>query len=490
MAKITVVGLGAGDLEQLPFGIYQMLTEKGAPLFLRTKHHPVVEQLAEQIGHYHSFDDIYEKNIQFEQVYEEITIQLITEARKRGHIIYAVPGHPFVAEKTVQLLVEKHQQGEIEVDIKGGQSFIDAMFTSLEIDPIQGFQFVDALDLQRHQLMYKQHIIICQVYDQMVASEVKLTLMEDLPYDYEVVVIAAAGSQYEEKRKVPLYELDRHVQLNNLTSIYIPPVKDEQILYHQFSVLRSVIAELRGPNGCPWDKEQTHETLKAYLIEECYELLEAIDEKDFDHMIEELGDVMLQIMLHSQIGEDDGLFSIDDVIRELTSKMIRRHPHVFSDIDVENSDEVVTNWEAIKKKEKTEKQPSILDSVAKSLPALSKSYKLQKKAAKVGFDWPNVKEAWLKVREELTEFEDELTSTSRNKREIEKEFGDILFALVNIGRFYDIEPEAALTMTNQKFSKRFRYIEEKVRAIGKELKKVSLEEMDQYWEEAKCLEEE
>lgn len=488
MGKITVVGLGAGDLEQLPYGIYQVL-KSGLPLFFRTKDHPVIHDLKGEINHYETFDEIYEVNDRFDDVYNEIVNKLIAEAEKEGHIIYGVPGHPLVAEKTMQMLIEKQKKGEIDVEIKGGQSFLDAMFTSLQIDPIEGFQLIDAHNLQRDHVQYRHHVIICQVYDQMIASEVKLTLMEDLPYDYEVFVVTAAGSHKEKVQQIPLYKLDRFVQLDNLTSVYVPPVKDERLLYHQFSVLRSVISELRGPNGCPWDKKQTHESLKKFLIEECYELLEAIEEQDIDHMVEELGDVLLQIMLHAQIGEDEAVFSIDDVIRGLTEKMIRRHPHVFGDVNVANADEVVENWEQIKKKEKKEQQKSILDSVSKALPSLSKAYHYQRKAAKIGFDWDHVNEAWKKVQEELKEFEQEIKREDKKTLSQKKEFGDLLFALVNIARFYDIEPEEALTMTNHKFYQRFCYIEEMAKYNNRKLEEMTLKEMDSYWEEAKKLEE-
>jgi len=487
MGKITVIGLGAGTLDQLPFGIYKMLTSNER-IFLRTKHHPVIDELIDELTDIRTFDEEYEKIDNFDDVYKVIVQQLIHEAKIQKRIIYAVPGHPLVAEKTVQLLLEKEKNGEIEVEIKGGQSFLDSMFTSLKIDPIEGFQLVDAQELNRHELQYRHHIIISQVYDQMMASEVKLTLMEDLPYDYNVYIVTAAGSSQEKIQEVPLYELDHNVTLDNLTSVYVPPVKDDQILYHQFSTLRSVIAELRGPNGCPWDKKQTHQSLKKYLIEECYELLEAIDSDDIDHFVEELGDVLLQIMLHAQIGEDNGLFSIDEVINELTSKMIRRHPHVFGDVDVKTSEEVVQNWEQIKKGEKGDKKDSLLDDVAKSLPALSKAYHYQKKAAKVGFDWPDVQDAWKKVFEEIKEFEKEIHASENEKVQLQKEFGDMLFALVNIGRFYGIEPEEALTMTNHKFYQRFSYIEEMARKMSKKLQDMTLEEMDQYWEKAKDFE--
>jgi len=310
--------------------------------------------------------------------------------------------------------------------------------------------------------------------------------MEELPDDYEVSIVTGAGSSAQMILKVPLFELDRVTTVNNLTSVYVPPVQDEHMLNHQFSALRAVIAELRGPNGCPWDLKQTHKSLKKYLIEECYELNEAIEEDDDDHVVEELGDVLLQVMLHSQIGADDGIFSIDDVIRTLTEKMIRRHPHVFSNKSVTGTEEVLSNWEQIKRAEKESgEKESILKSVAGSLPALSKAYHIQKKAAKAGFDWDDVESAWNKVREEIQEFKDEVTKSDSDQEKILAEFGDILFAFVNIGRFHGIEPEEALSATNHKFKRRFEFIEKKANEQNSSLEEMSLEEMDSYWDEAK-----
>lgn len=484
---ITIVGLGAGDLNQLPFGVYRLLTQS-KHIFLRTKEHPVINELSDQIQ-FESFDNIYEQYDDFDQVYTSIADILLTKANDMN-ILYAVPGHPLVAEKTVQFLLREGRKKGYTIQIEGGQSFLDSTFQALEIDPVEGFQLVDAFDLNRELLQLKSHVIITQVYDQMIASEVKLTLMEQLPDDYKVKIVTAAGSSLQEIKEVELYELDRETTINNLTSVYIPPVKDETILYHQFSSFRHIIAELRGPNGCPWDKEQTHQSLKKYLIEECYELLEAIDKDDIDHIIEELGDVLLQVVLHSQIGEDEGMFSIDDVIKGVAEKMVRRHPHVFGTQTVQDSEEVLANWEEIKRKEKgTREETSVLDAVASSLPALSKAFHLQKKAAKVGFDWPSVKGAWEKVKEELQEFEDEI-DTNRDHSLIMKEFGDLLFAFVNVGRHYKIEPEEALSSTNVKFYDRFRHIEKRAIENSQELQNMSLEEMDYYWNEAKKLDRE
>lgn len=484
MNKITVLGLGAGDLDQLPVGIYKLL-QKTENLFLRTKDHPVIQELEAEGLTYQSYDAVYEMHDQFEEVYQEIVNSLVAESKEKS-ITYAVPGHPLVAEKTVQLLIELANQGKVEIDIKGGQSFLDAMFTSLKIDPIEGFQFVDATDLEQEYITFRQHLIICQVYDQMTASHAKLKLMEQLPDDYEVTIVTAAGSEAERIRTVPLFELDRDTSINNLTSVYVPPVKQAADLYHQFETLRSVIATLRGPEGCPWDQKQTHESLKKYLLEEAYELLEAIDEEDDDHIIEELGDVLLQVMLHAQIGEDEGYFSIQDVIKGLVSKLIYRHPHVFSDVSVKDEEEVLKNWQELKQAEKSEAVTTILSGIPKELSGLLKAEKLQSKAAKVGFDWKELPPVVDKIKEELAEVLVAIESKEQSK--IESELGDLLFSIVNLARFIDVNPEQAILKTNMKFTKRFQFIETKLNEINKTFSDVSLEEMDEFWNEAKELE--
>lgn len=485
MNEIQIAGLGAGDLDQLPLGIYKLLKETDA-LFLRTKEHPVIRQLEEEGVSYQSFDAIYEKHDQFEAVYEEMTDLLFEEASKRD-IVYAVPGHPLIAEKTVQLLLERSEELGIEVTVKGGQSFLDALFTAVRIDPIDGFQLLDGTMLKREDIQISQHVIIGQVYDQMVASDVKLTLMEKYPDDYDITVVTAAGSTNEKLRKIPLFELDRQPFLDNLTSVYVPPVSSRELAMKEFSTLRGIIADLRGPDGCPWDKKQTHQSLKKYLIEESYELLDAIDRDCIDDMIEELGDVLLQVMLHAQIGEDDGMFSIEDVMEGISEKMIRRHPHVFGETKAEDANEVIVNWEQIKAEEKGEpvSSGSLLDRIEKGLPALLRAYEVQKSAAKVGFDWGSAEEGLEKVKEETKEFEEELAKEEQ-KTQLE-EMGDLLFAVVNVARLAKIHPEEALQAANEKFYRRFTFIEEKVKESGRPFDDFSLAELDQYWNEAKKL---
>ncbi|USK75151.1 nucleoside triphosphate pyrophosphohydrolase [Peribacillus frigoritolerans] len=487
MNEITIIGLGAGDLEQLPLGIYKKLVQM-EQCYVRTADHPVIGDLKREGMNFTAFDGIYEKHDQFEAVYEEIAETLLHEASNRS-VLYAVPGHPMVAEKTVQLLLEKGPALGIAIKLEGGQSFLDPLFQAVRIDPIEGFQLLDGTNLSPDDLHITQHMIIGQVYDAFSASDVKLTLMEKLPDDYEVFIVTAAGSSQEKVTKCALFELDRQMELSNLTSVYVPPVKDEALRYREFSKLRRVIAELRGPDGCPWDKKQTHESLKKYLIEEAYELIDSIDEGDDEGMVGELGDVLLQVMLHSQIGEDEGMFTIDDVIEGITAKMIRRHPHVFGDVEVNGEEDVLVNWQKIKEDEKggeTKALNSILDGIEKSLPNLLRAEEYQKRAAKVGFDWDEVSEAWKKVREEVQELEEEIVSPNRDVERIKSELGDLFFALVNISRYYDIQAEEAVYKANQKFHQRFTYIEECIQRADKKFEDYTLEELDSYWDEAKA----
>lgn len=475
---IEIVGLGGGDINQLPLGIYKKLNQLKEKIFVRTMDHPVVQQLLDEGIEFSSFDKVYTEESEFETIYRRIIESLLTEAQYRS-IIYAVPGHPMLAERTVQLLQE---QKEVPIKIVGGSSYLDDLFTSLKIDPIEGFQLIDATSFSRSDLNYQHHLVFCQVYDQMVASEIKLILLEDLPPEYKITIVNASGSDKELIQTISLVELDRFEEVSNLTSIYIPPVP-KKMLNHTFTRLKEIIATLRGPNGCEWDRSQTHESLREYAIEEVYELIDAIDSQDDENMIEELGDVLLQVMLHSQIGEDQGYFTIDDVIYGISTKMINRHPHVFDKTTVHSIEEIHQNWDELKAKEKGNRRRSVLDNIPNSLPSLLTALNIQKEAAKVGFDWEQVEEIWQKISEELKELEEAIQMG--NQAEIEIELGDILFSIVNLARRYQINPEIALNRTNQKFFSRFNYIEKALEKEGKDIKQTSLEEMDQYWEEAK-----
>ena len=266
-----------------------------------------------------------------------------------------------------------------------------------------------------------------------------------------------------------------------MTSLYIPKRVSE---VKDFYDLLNITKVLRSENGCPWDREQTHESLKRYLIEESYEVLEAIDDKDYDELVEELGDVLFQIIFHAQIGSEEGFFNINDVLKVVCMKMINRHPHVFGSISVNTSDQVVDNWDKIKRKEQGLKSyTDELKHVPKNLPALMRAEKVQKKAAKVGFDWDKVEDALDKVIEEYYEVKDAYKGEKRAK--ILEEIGDLIFASVNVARFLDIDPEFALNYTIEKFINRFAYIETSARSRNIDMKNMTLEQMDQLWEKSK-----
>ncbi|HSA06216.1 MAG TPA: nucleoside triphosphate pyrophosphohydrolase [Candidatus Gastranaerophilales bacterium] len=249
--------------------------------------------------------------------------------------------------------------------------------------------------------------------------------------------------------------------------------------FDNFKELVKIISMLRSPEGCPWDREQDHKSLRENLLQETYEALDAIDSGDFNELKEELGDVLLQVVLHSQIADEEGKFNIEDVAKGVSDKLIRRHPHVFSNIKVKNSAEVIVNWEKIKKQEKPERK-SAVSGIAKTLPALMSAAELSKKAVKTGFEWTNVESLWECVDSEIKEFKSAVKN--QNAEEMEDELGDILFSFVNVARWHGIDPELALLKANKKFEKRFQTMEN---IAVKELRQYNSDEFEELWQEAK-----
>lgn len=268
--------------------------------------------------------------------------------------------------------------------------------------------------------------------------------------------------------------------------VYLEPAQANLARPFTLSPLDDVVKALRAPDGCPWDKLQTHSSLRRYFLEEVYEILDAIDAEDDDNLKEELGDVLLQIVFHARLAEERGAFTLQDVIDGICQKMIHRHPHVFSELTASDAATQLLSWEALKAQEKGHKRESILDGVSKGLPALLAAQKLQEKAAKVGFDWNQVELIWDKVYEEIEEFKAEVSA--QNIENMEKEAGDVIFSLINLFRWYRISGENALNRTNTKFSRRFRHVEQCVSASGRQWKSFSLEELDTFWREAKVQE--
>lgn len=491
--RITVVGLGSGGPDGLTLGAWEALkeaAERGVEIRLRTKLHPVVGWIAEQGIAYRSYDDVYEAHDGFEPVYGSIVADLLAAAASGAAVVYAVPGHPSVAESTVAMLRERCPAAGVGLSLIGSESFLDRAFLALGFDPADGFQLADATALHAKRLQPHNHIVITQVYDDFVASDVKLALMERYPDDYPVTIAHALGVADEERiATVPLYELDRVGGYGNLSLVYVPRTDRDDVHYRTFERLHEIVASLRSPEGCPWDREQTHRSLRKYFIEETFEAIETIDNDDPDAMREELGDVLLQIMLHAQIEEEAGTFTAYDVVATLAEKLVRRHPHVFGERRVDGVEDVLKTWQEIKAVEKqaagaAERPASVLDGIPSGLPGLMRAVELQKKAAKAGFDWERPEQIGDKIVEELHEFQDALRERAGEDKLLE-EMGDLLFAVVNLARFLRIDPEEAVTATNRKFSTRFQYIEEQLRLRGKTFDQTDIQELEQYWQKAK-----
>lgn len=509
MGTITIVGLGPGAAGHMSVETMELL-QNCPQVILRTAVHPTVSELQRQNVGYSSCDDLYEQGASFEEVYEGVT-QRVLAAAAQGDVVYAVPGSPLVAEKTVALLRQAAGERGVKLVIKPSMSFLDLAYVELGIDPIAGLRIIDAQDFGAIGEAGEYPLMITQVYSQLVAGDLKIALMDNLSDDYEIYFLRNLGLPDEECRKIKLFELDRQPHIDHLTSVYVPPeafVGEAQAFGEEeedaavselgdadealvttagfddvdIQPLVDVMRTLREPGGCPWDREQTHASIRSNMIEEVYEYLEAVDADDTAGMREELGDVLMQIVFHARMAEEAGRFDLQDVIDEVVDKLIRRHPHVFGETQVQGSDDVLRNWEAIKKEEKTERK-HILDGVTQGLPALLRAYKMQGKAAKVGFDWPDSEGVWAKVQEELGELREALASG--DAQAAENELGDVLFAVVNYARHHKIEPEVALNGTNNRFANRFNYVERQVEASGRPWNYFTLDELDKFWDEAK-----
>lgn len=439
--RIQIVGLGPGPANQLTLEAWQAVTT-ATTLVLRTDRHPCVGELTAQLAPsaivVHC-DDLYEQHAAFEQVYLAIVERVLTLAQTHGAIVYAVPGHPCVGEMTTPMLQRRAQEAGIQVEIIGGVSFIEPGFAAVGVDPMDGVQVIDAM------LIAKQHhpmvdvnlpLLLAQVYARWLASDVKLTLLNAYPADHLITIVQAAGAVQQRTTTVPLAELDHSDGFDHLTSVYIPPLAP----HSSFTALQELVAHLRAPDGCPWDREQTLASLRSDLLDECAELLEAIDaEQDgSDHsaaICEELGDVLLSATMLTQIATEEERFQMGDVVRGVVTKLIRRHPHVFGDVNVSGVDHVLANWDAIKAQEKAAKgvKPSPLDGVAPALPALEKARKLQSKAAKAG----------LLDRRSLALANPTLSALLGDAPD-EAQVGAVLWQLVALANQHSIEAENAL----------------------------------------------
>lgn len=480
VSGITILGLGPGEPELLTRQAWEILNSI-KEIYLRTRLHPTVAGLPVRLR-IHSFDRFYEEGESFEDLYEMIIERVLDLGQRSGGVVYAVPGHPFVAEATSPEIVRRARQLDIPVQIVEGISFIEPAFAVLEIDPYPFTTLVDALELvTAHHPIFPPTIpaLIAQIHSPAVASEVKLTLMSVYPDEHEVKLIHGAGTADKVVETIPLYKIDRSRYIRGLTVLYLPPLSPDA----SFEAFQEIIAHLRAPEGCPWDRDQTHQTLRPHLLEEAYEVLAALDAEDPLALREELGDLLLQIVLHAQIANEYGEFSMVDVLRGIHAKLIRRHPHVFGDLKIEDKEGVIENWERLKASEKTEFGEglgSILDGVLPNLPALAQAQAIQARVARVGFDWENVKGVCDKINEEVKEIQEAVKPEDK-----EFEIGDLIFATVNLARWINVDAESALRSANARFRSRFNWMEEAARNEGRQLSDLTPDEMDVLWNHAK-----
>ncbi len=475
MDTIQIIGLGAGSTEDLTVRAYSALSEK-IPAFARTDSHPIVNELRKNM-HIESFDDYFEEYETFDEIYEKMTLKLIEQAKQYGKINYCTAGSPYYGDIVTKKLINEYKS-QINTIIIDGMSFLDKCLKLSGYAEYNNIVVLDCLEADEFSFDVNSFNIITQVYDLEIASELKIKLMEIYPEDVNTFIIDVLE---ENVKKIPLFMLDQEKNYGFSTYFCILPIEISKNRVYNVNNLQRIVKILRGPDGCPWDKKQTHHSIRQHVIEEAYEVVDAIDNDDIDNLVEELGDLLFQVVFHAELGSEEGYFNFNDVVTNLCKKMYFRHPHVFGEVKVDNAEEALITWENSKLKEKNlTTYTDNLKNVPKALSTLSRSYKIQKRAAEVGFDWPTSEGAILKIKEELLEFIEEYNND--NIENMEEEFGDLLFALVNFARFEKINPDIALNKTINKFIDRFEYIEKN---STKDLKQMTLKEMDELWEKSK-----
>jgi tetrapyrrole methylase family protein/MazG family protein len=494
--RIVVVGLGPGGTQHVTDETRAAIARVRVR-HLRTSVHPSAHLVPDAV----TYDDVYESADTFDDVYIEITNRLLAAAQAHGEVLYAVPGSPLILERTVRHLRERTggaadavepDEGDVELDVLPAMSFLDLAWARLGLDPIEaGVRLVDGHDFAISAAGERGPLLVAHTHANWVLSDIKLAV-EDATGDEAVTILHALGTDDERIIETTWAQLDQTIDADHLTSIYIPelaaPVGAGYVRFHQ---LTRTLRE-----QCPWDIEQTHATLIPHLLEETYEVVDALQALDEsigqehssadDDLIEELGDLLFQIEFHATIAEQEGRFTIADVTQGIHDKLVRRHPHVFgpADGDMAVADDTATvldNWDDIKRVEKG--RTSVFDGIPRSLPSLTYAQKVGKKASKVGFDWPHVSGAFAKIAEEAGEL-DEAIARGDDDHTV-AELGDLLFAVVNVARHLGIDAELALRTASDKFRRRFEDVERLAREQSIELRDADLVQLDRLWDEVK-----
>lgn len=475
---IVIVGLGPAGANNLTREAWDWLSQVNE-IWARTRYHPVISELHENLI-IHSFDS--EEMNSSGDFGADIAKNLIRLCQEQGGVTYVVPGSPFIAEETVRQIMKGVEKTQIPVRVIDGMSFLEPVCSALGLDPHPKLVLTDSLYLASLEIPFfpaSVPAMISNLRPGLEANDLKLTLMNNYPDEYPVKLVHNAGLPDELIEEIPLYLLDQSLHTGLMTTLYLPARENGR----SFEDFQQIIARLRAVDGCPWDREQTHLSLRPYLLQESYEVLEALDEENSQHLVEELGDLLLQIVLHAQIAIEEQDFNMTDVLATVSEKIIRRHPHVFTELKVDSVDGVLYNWEQIKAKErkaKGEERKSMLDGIPTALPALTQADQIQQRAQRVGFDWKTIEPVFAKINEELQELKE-----AETQEEKQSEAGDVLFAVVNLLRWLEIDPEMALRGTNTRFRQRFRYIEAMAAKQGKHVEDFNFEELDAFWEEAK-----
>ena len=478
---ITIVGLGPGEAGMLTRDAWEALTGASV-IYLRTQRHPAVAGLPAGVP-IQICDDIYEDTADLSAVYPLIAARIIAAAQTAGGVVYAVPGDPHTAEASVEMIrMEAFKRGW-GVRVLPGVSFVQPVMALLERDVLPNLQLCDALaflDLHHPPVSPDVPVLLAQVYSRAVASELKLTLMNQYPEEHLVALVHAAGTAAALVEWRPLHAIDHSMEIGHLTCLFVPALAAGS----SFAALEVTVAHLRSPAGCAWDREQTHQSLRVTLLEETYEVLAALDAADPDALREELGDLLLQVVLHAQIAVDDGEFQMHAVLRGINEKLVRRHPHVYGTLKLASADAVVQHWETIKAEERrtagVSVPNSVLAGVPRTLPALAQAQALQARAARVGFDWPAVEPVLAKVMEELGEVQLAADETQQFA-----ELGDLLLSVVNWARHLKVDAEAALRVAAARFRARFELVEQAARELGRSPAEMTLAELDALWDQAK-----
>jgi tetrapyrrole methylase family protein / MazG family protein len=483
LPRIVVVGIGPAGPDYVTENTLHEIA-RIPHRYLRTARHPSAHVVPDAI----TFDDIYEEADTFDDVYVAITDRLVNAATAHGEILYAVPGSPLILERTVRTLVADPR---VECIVHPAMSFLDLAYARLGIDPVEAaVTLIDGHDFATAAAGHSGPLLVAHTHANWVLNDIKLAV-ESAAGDEPVIILTRLGSADESITHTTWAELDRTVVADHLTCLYIPrlsaPVASEMARLHQ---LTRVLRE-----QCPWDQEQNHASLVRYLVEETYEVVDALQALDSsdpatdDALVEELGDLLYQIEFHAIIAEQEGRFTMADVAQGVHDKLVRRHPHVFRPatgdrVIAEDAATVKANWDDIKKVEKG--RTRAFDGLAHSQPALAYAEAVQRRAADVGFDWPNVDGALPKIAEEANELR--AAADNGDDARTHDELGDLLFAVVNVARHLGVEPETALRAATVKFRRRFEQVEVLAHERNLDMHAADLKTLDELWDQVKAAE--